>query len=148
MIKSFIMVDFLVIGPECVMGYSNIFPLIKERRFFMGYKRDRGHMFFQKGDEIADVPNIRWFQNLIEIEVPDLVFMKRYVDGEYKKYDDGSFINIDDYRDIPGDYNDLMGVPITFIRKWSPEQFEILDIMKDKSVDGKRMFSRILIRRK
>ena len=66
------MVDFLVIGPESVMGYNNIFPLIKDRRFFMGYKRDRGHMLFNKNDEIADVPNIRWFQNLTEIDVPEL----------------------------------------------------------------------------
>ena len=110
------MVDFLVIGPETVIGYNNIFPLIKDRRFFMGYKRDRGHMLFNKNDEIADVPNIRWFQNLIEIDVPELELNKKYTDY-YKKYDDFDAINIDDYRDIPSDYTGLMGVPITFIRK-------------------------------
>ena len=143
------MVDFLVIGPETVMGYNNIFPLIKDRRFFMGYKRDRGHMLFNKNDEIVDVPNIRWFQNLIEIDVPELELNKKYTDY-YKKYDDFDAINIDDYRDIPGDYMGLIGVPITFIRKWNPGQFDILDIMKGYrlNIDGKSRFSRILIKKK
>lgn len=144
------MVDFLVIGPESVIGYNNVFPLIMHRRVFMGYKRDRGHMFFHKNDELVDVPNIRWFQNLIEIDVPKLELSNKYIPDDYKKYDDFDAINIDDYRDIPDNYFGYMGVPITFIRKWNPGQFDILDIMKDYrvNIDGRSKFSRILIRRK
>lgn len=142
------MVDFLVIGPESVIGYKDIFPLIKEKKIRLGYKRDRGHMLFNKNDEIVDVPNIRWFQNLIEIDVDKIVLSKKYVEGEYKKFDDTDFINIDDYRDIPQDYDGVMGVPITFIRKWNTEQFDVVGIMKeDCIIEGDHKFTRILIQK-
>ena len=150
------MVDFLVIGPESVMGYNNIFPLIKDRRFFMGYKRDRGHMLFNKNDEIADVPNIRWFQNLIEIDVPELELNKKYTDY-YKKYDDFDAINIDKKEDIPDNYYGLMGVPVSVLMYINRNQFELLGVAHSgvqkydlftPYIDGKFKFSRWIIRRR
>ena len=142
------MVDFLVIGPETVIGYKNIFSLIKEKRIILGYKRDRGHMLFNKNDEIADVPNIRWFQNLIEINAEKIILSRKYDEKDYKKFDNTNFINIDDYRNIPSDFDGIMGVPITFIQKWNTEQFDVIGIMKECIIEGDHKFTRILIKKK
>ena len=138
-----------MIGPESVIGYKDIFPLIKEKRIRLGYKRDRGHMFFTySSGDLVDVRSIRWFQNLVDVDVPPLVFGKSYADGGYRKYDDGSAINIDDYRDIPSDYDGVMGVPICFINRLCRRQFEILGLKEDGVVEGERRYTRLLIKRK
>lgn len=144
------MVDFLLIGPESIIGYKDIFPLIKEKRIRLGYKRDRGHMFFTySSGDLVDVRSIRWFQNLDYVDVEKIILSKKYVEGEYKKFDNTDFINIDDYRDIPQDYDGVMGVPITFIRKWNTEQFDVIGIMKeDCIIEGDYKFTRILIKKK
>ena len=89
---------------------------------------------------------------MIEIDVPELELNKKYTDY-YKKYDNFDAINIDDYRDIPSDYTELMGVPITFLHKYNPDQFEIVkfrkgDDGKDLCINGKCPYFRILIRNK
>ena len=136
------MVDFLIIGPRASIICGNIFPLVKDRRIMLGSLRKD----ISFGDEGI---SCRWFQNIRSFDV-DPLSLKEYKEGEYDYYDHFDAINIDDYRDIPSDYTGLMGVPITFIRKWNPKQFDILDIMKDYrlNIDGKSRFSRILIKRK
>ena len=144
------MVDFLVIGPETAVRKDNVFSLIKENIINYGYRRDRKHMLFNVpgSDDLMDVSYVRWFQNLVDVDVPELVFSKRYVDGGYRKYDDESAINIDDYRDIPGDYDGIMGVPICFINRLCRRQFEIIGLKEDGSVDGESRYTRLLIKRK
>ena len=144
------MVDFLIIGPETAVRKDNVFPLIKENIINYGYRRDRKHMLFNVpgSDDLMDVSYVRWFQNLVDVDVPPLVFSKRYVDGGYRKYDDESAINIDDYRDIPGDYDGIMGVPICFINRLCRRQFEIIGLKEDGSVDGESRYTRLLIKRK
>lgn len=144
------MVDFLILGPETVVGRDNVFPLIKEGVINYGYRRDRVHILFNVpgSDDLIDVSYVRWFQNLVDVDVPQLVFSKKYAAGGYRKYDDGSAINVDDYRDIPGDYDGVIGVPICFINRLNRRQFEILGLKKDGSVDGECKFYRLLIKRK
>lgn len=144
------MVDFLIIGPETAVRKDNVFSLIKENVINYGYRRDRKHMLFNVpgSDDLMDVSYVRWFQNLVDIDVPPLVLSKRYADGGYRKYDDESAINIDDYRDIPGDYDGIMGVPICFINRLCRRQFEIIGLKEDGSVDGESRYTRLLIKRK
>ena len=144
------MVDFLVIGPETAVRKDNVFSLIKENIINYGYRRDRKHMLFNVpgSDDLMDVSYVRWFQNLVNIDVPPLVLSKRYVDGGYRKYDDESAINIDDYRDIPGDYDGIMGVSICFINRLCRRQFEIIGLKEDGSVDGESRYTRLLIKKK
>lgn len=98
------MVDFLVIGPDTIVQYNNIFPLIKDRKILYGFKRDRGHMWFECDGKLMDVNSIRWFQSLIDVPPEKIVLEKKFSDIDYKKFDNTDIINIDDYRDIPGDY--------------------------------------------
>ena len=83
----------------------------------------------------------------------ELVLYKRYFPDEYPKYDNYDAINVDKTTDIPYDYDGVMGVPITFLDKYSPEQFEIVRFRKgnddnDLSYNGKCPYFRILIRKK
>ena len=144
------MVDFLILGPETLVRKDNVFPLIKDGVIDYGFRRDREHILFNipGSDDLIDVSYVRWFQNLVDVDVPPLVFRKSYADGGYRKYDDGSAINIDDYRDIPGDYEGVMGVSICFINKLCRKQFEIVGKKEDGVVDGERRYTRLLIRRK
>ena len=144
------MVDFLIIGPETAVRKDNVFSLIKKNIINYGYRRDRKQTLFNipGSDDLMDVNYVRWFQNLVDVDVPPLVLSKRYVDGGYRKYDDESAINIDDYRDIPGDYDGIMGVPICFINRLCRRQFEIIGLKEDGSVDGESRYTRLLIKRK
>ena len=82
-----------------------------------------------------------------------LPLYKRYTESEYPKYDNYDAINVNKYTDIPYDYDGAMGVPITFLDKYNPEQFEIIKFRKgnddkDLSINGKCPYFRIIIRRK
>lgn len=100
-----------------------------------------------------------------------MVLSRKYVEGEYRKYDNIDFINIDMTRDIPGDYDGVMGVPFSFIEKWNIEQFELVGMLCELKgdyfyngeetyiddhhkrytgpvIDGKALINRLLIRRK
>lgn len=82
-----------------------------------------------------------------------LTLKKRYTPEEYPRYDNYNAVNVDRVVDIPNDYNGEMGVPITFVDKYNPEQFEIVKFRKgddgrDLSVNGESPFPRIIIRHK
>jgi hypothetical protein len=88
----------------------------------------------------------------------DLILFKRYTPEEYPKYDNYDAINVDKTAEIPMDYDGVMGVPITFLDKYNPEQFEIVGLdryVEDNpkyghrfTINGKETYARILIRRK
>ena len=158
------MVDFLVIGPRASIICGNIFPLVKDRRIMLGSLRKD----ISFGDEGI---SCRWFQNIRSFDVDPLP-LKEYNEGEYKKFDNFDAINIDKTKDIPSDYDGLMGVPLSFLDKWNKDQFEIVGLFCDtrngkylingdsiyideghKSyvgpvIDGKAFFARLLIKRK
>ena len=100
------------------------------------------------------VSGVIWFTNLeIQKRHEDLILYKRYTPEDYPTYDNYNAINVDKSSDIPMDYYGVMGVPITFLDKYNPEQFEIIKFRKgdddrDLSIGGKCPYFRILIRRK
>ena len=106
------------------------------------------------------VSGVVWYTNLdIKKHHEDLVLYKHYTPEEFPKYDNYDAINVDKTADIPCDYNGVMGVPITFLDKYNPEQFEIIgnigsyapdgySLSSAVYINGEKKFKRILIRRK
>ena len=129
---------FVIIGHQNAITYKEIFPLIKNNKIWLGYgfKGGAGH-FFSNYDDTATagdhregmirVSGVTWFTNL---EIPkrheDLILYKTFNSEEYPMYDNYDAINVDKTTDIPMDYYGVMGVPITFLDKYNPEQFEII----------------------
>jgi hypothetical protein len=161
---------FVIIGSLNAITYKEIFALIKQDKIWLGYGFKAGNAYFSiptKDKEYAsgvfDVQtglvkfrNCAWFTNLdIPKRHENLILYKKYKPDEFPKYDNYDAINVDKIADIPCDYNNVMGVPITFLDKYNPEQFEIIGNEYDLNIEkgrgyikGKRMYSRIFIRRK
>lgn len=136
---------FVIIGNQNALTYKEIFKLVKENRIWFGYSihsGDRefgvpddyplnaaGHRVDNDGKKFIRVKGVRWFTNLDYIERhEDLIPYKQYTPEEYPKYENYDAINIDKTKDIPFDYKGYMGVPITFLDKYNPEQFEIIGL--------------------
>ena len=158
---------FVIIGAFNAITYKEIFPLIKANKMWLGYGFKAGNAFFKtpyskeyaKGvyDEktgLVKFRNVTWFTNLdIAKRHEDLILYKAYTPEDYPKYDNYDAINVDKTKEIPMDYKGAMGVPITFLDKYNPEQFEIIKFRKgnddkDLSVNGKCPYFRILIKNK
>ena len=161
---------FIIIGHQNAITYREIFPLIKENKIWLGYgfKGGAGH-FISKYEDTATagdhregmirVSGVNWFTNLeINKRHENLILFKQYTPEEYPKYDNYDAINVDKTADIPADYNGVMGVPITFLDKYNPEQFEIIGIdryVQDNpryghrfTINDKEIYARILIHRR
>jgi len=160
----------LIIGNLNAITYKEIFKLIKENKLWFGasiHSGDRefgvpdsypleaaGYRIDNEGRKFIRVKGVRWFTNLDYKERhEDLILYKKYNAKEYPKYDNYDAINVNKAKEIPMDYDDVMGVPITFMDKYNPDQFEIigneydLNINKGRGyINGKRMYSRIFIR--
>ncbi len=185
--------NFLIIGNVNTIVTKDTFPLVRDNIIWMGasiHSGDRefrvpdsyplnaaGYRVDENGIKYIRVKGVRWFTNL---DYPqrheDLVLYKHYTPEEYPKYDNYEAINVDKSSDIPCDYDGVMGVPITFLDKYNPDQFEIIwqasgntyanapkEILKELKFDptikyggglgaavlnGKAVYTRILIRRK
>lgn len=172
---------FLIIGNQNSITYKEIFPLLKNNKLWLGF--NSGDMAFKvpddyeprntrywqdkNGQKWRSMGNICWFTNLDHRKRhEELILYKTYIQTEYPIYDNYNAINVDRINDIPYMYDGEMGVPITFIDKYNPEQFEILDandfrkndkvpqklhgLIKDKegSINGKIKYVRIMIRHK
>lgn len=113
-------------------------------------------MIDESGNKIISTSNCMWLTNLDNFMYrKDISLTKSYSgnEHEYPKYDNYDGINVDRTKDIPRDYSGYMGVPITFLHKFNPQQFEIVKFRKgndkkDLSVNGKRPYFRIIIRQK
>ena len=158
---------FLIIGNTNSITYKEIFKLIKDDKLRTGYTNFNVGMFFEvpddwekfhhkneNGKKIARVSTSCWFTNLdVEKHKQDIVLYKKYDPSYYPKYDNYEGIEVSKVQEIPMDYKGAMGVPITFIDKYNPDQFEIIkfrkgDDEKDLSINGKCPFFRILIKNK
>lgn len=164
--------DFLIIGNINAITYKEIFHLIKENKVWLGVNLGRGISGFivpehyelygtearvdEEGNRIISSNNCLWLTNMDNaLRNEEIVLTKRYVGNEsnYQRYDNYDGINVDKTQDIPMDYAGHMGVPITFLHKFNPNQFEIIKFRKgnddkDLSINGKCPYFRILIRRK
>jgi hypothetical protein len=115
---------FLVIGNKNAITYKEVFPIIKDNKVWLGVNLVNN--FNTPNNELKSAPSL-WFTNLKHnIRNEELDLYKKYNEDEYPKYDNYDAINIDKVVDIPMDYDGVMGVPITFMTKYNPEQFEIV----------------------
>ncbi len=173
---------FIIIGNLNAITYKDFFPLLKDNKVWMGASIHSGDREFRvpdnyplkaagfrvdkNGIKYIRVKGVRWWTNL---DYPqrheELILYKKYNSNDYPKYDNYDAINVDVTKDIPSDYNGAMGVPITFMDKYNPEQFKILNanlyrsndnvpfkshgLIKDKdgTINGKAKYARILIQR-
>jgi len=163
---------FLIIGNINAITYKEIFKLIKENKAWLGINMGRGISGFivpnhyelygtetyidSSGNRIISPNNCLWLTNLdTSKRHEDIVLSKTYYgnEREYPKFDNYDAINVNKTKDIPMDYNGVMGVPITFLHKLNPEQFEVIKFRKgnddkDLSINGKCPYFRILIKHK
>ncbi|MCQ2326029.1 MAG: adenine-specific methyltransferase EcoRI family protein [Bacteroidales bacterium] len=156
---------FLIIGHQNAITYKEIFKLIKDNKIWLGYgfKGGAAHFINKHYEDYATSSNhkegmirvsgVVWFTNLeISKRNEELILYKKYTPEEYPKYDNYDAINVDKTADIPMDYDGVMGVPITFLDKYNPSQFEIVKFRKgndekDLAINGKCPYFRILIKR-
>lgn len=137
---------FLVIGNKNAITYKEIFPLIASNRLWTGVRGFAGGMWFEVtidcpnydkeegGKKLKNVPSI-WFTNLEHRKRnEELILVKKYNPEDYPNYDNYDAINVDKVADIPCDYTGGMGVPITFLDKYNPQQFEILGATESEGV--------------
>lgn len=175
---------FIIIGNQNAITYKEIFPLIKENKIWLGASIHSGDREFRVPDnyplqaagfridenniKYIRVKGVRWFTNL---DYPqrheNLILYRYYTPEEYPKYDNYDAINVDKTADIPCNYDGVMGVPITFMDKYNPDQFEILGMESSAgynpqivgiprlkegdarpSINGKTTYARIFIRKK
>jgi hypothetical protein len=141
---------FVIVGHQNAITYKEIFKLIKENKLWLGFGFTGGAGHFintqyenyatasDKKEGMIRVSGVHWFTNLdINKRHEDLILYKKYSPEEYPKYDHFDGINVDKTKDIPLDYKGNMGVPITFLDKYNPEQFEIIDGLNRYSIlDG------------
>ena len=121
---------FIIIGNKNAITYKEIFPLLKDNSVWLG--SESPFEFFTPDGMTKRVNGLtRWYTNLdIKKRHEDLILVKKYAghEDEYPKYDNYDAINVNKVTDIPFDFAGVMGVPITFLDKYSPDQFEILGI--------------------
>lgn len=163
---------FLIIGNVNAITYKEIFKLIKENKAWLGINLGRGVSGFivpehyelygtearidSYGNRIVSPNNCLWLTNLDTLKRhEDIELTKKYFgnEEEYPKYDNYDGININKTQDIPSDYDGYMGVPITFLHKFNPDQFEIIRFRKgndekDLSINGKCPYFRIIVQNK
>jgi hypothetical protein len=165
---------FIIIGHQNSITYKEIFKLIKDNRMWLGYgfNRNMAHFINRHYEDYASdadhkegmirVSGVVWFTNIdLKKRHEKLILYKKYYgnESEYPKYDNYDAINVDKTKDIPMDYDGSMGVPITFLDKYNPDQFEILGNLGSYAPDsyslssaifinGNKIFKRILIKNK
>ncbi len=175
---------FIIIGPRNAITYGDIFPLIRDNRMWLGNGFSGGNAYFRipEGTDVSQYANgvynpetklvkfrnCSWFTNLdLAKRHEKLILWESYTSEKFPTYENYKAINVDKIASIPADYNGIMGVPITFLDNYNPEQFEIIGQTNKKDVseatealrtdaihrhggwiNGKEKYMRILIRKK
>ena len=168
---------FLLLGNNNAITYKEIFPLIMSNKMWLGYSNNKTMEFvlsdsyekwdrIENGKKIGKVPAISWFTNLEhDHRNRPLDLTQRYDPRYYPKYDNYDAIECSKVMDIPVDYDGVIGVPITFLDKYCPNQFRIIDartialndkqknkstlLIKDadSAINGKATYARICIQK-
>ncbi len=171
---------FLIIGTWNAVTYKDVFPLIRDNKVWIGINSNRNFSGFivpkhynldgtearvdEEGNRIVSSNNTCWFTNLDNKKRhEELILYKKYNPEEYPKYDNYNAIEVSRVNDIPIDYDGVMGVPITFMNKYNPKQFEIVGCsyaygepkgyhIKGKdfnvSVNGTQKYKRLFIKKR
>lgn len=147
---------FLIIGSLNAVKYSECFPFIINNQMWLG--NNNIHNFMQPDGTVKKFGNINWYTNLDFAKRHEkIILWKEYNDKEYPKYETYDAIEVSKVTNIPVNYNGIMGVPISFMSKYNPEQFEIVGEFNHGSdnifdlakpiINGKELYPRIAIRR-
>jgi hypothetical protein len=145
--------QFLILGNQNAITYSEIFKLIKEDRLWLGYDNsgpkwfrvpdtydhttDKSKIRVEGGVRYLAMKNMAWFTNLDTTRRHELLTLyKSYTPEEYPHYDNYDAIEVPRYADIPYDFDGVMGVPITFLDKYNPDQFEIVGTTESNDPDN------------
>lgn len=171
---------FLILGDHNAITYKEVFRLIKENKLWLGYDNGGTKWFqvpddydiptesrkkFEKGIQYFSMGRIVWFTNLDTVKRhQEITLYKKYSPEEYIKYINYNAIEVSKVVDIPSDWGGVMGVPVTFLDKWNPNQFEIIGMAEDNGkgmsggiwdgknphcvINGKNKFKRIFIKNK
>lgn len=165
--------DFVIIGNITNITYKEFFPYLKNNQIWQGYHSggqsfivpesyDKGNTYYESGKKYAKFGNICWYTNIdIQRKHEEFIPTKKYNEKDYPKFDNYDAIFVSKVADIPMDYKGIMGVPISFMDKYNPDQFNIVGLVagnikglaglnsktgKDGPyVDGKLKFGRIFI---
>ena len=155
---------FVVIGNINCITYKEIFPLIKESKIWLGYGMGRAISGFvvpddyelygtetrinERGQKVVSTNQGLWLTNLpIKKRYEDLPLYKNYTPEKYPRYDNYDAIEVSKTAEIPCDYFGDMGVPITFLDKYNPAQFEIVEQLGNGKIGGRETYKRLIIRR-
>ena len=161
---------FIIIGSDNARTYKETFPLLKENKMWIGINHIKD--FVQPNKSIKSFGNISWFTNMEHSRRNEPLDLYKKYSSEYPKYDNYDAIEVSKVAEIPMDYDGVMGVPISFLDKYCPMQFEIIGLLCDNRcggcmingtptytdekhkhsvcgvLNGKRVYPRILIKRK
>lgn len=135
--------SFVIIGPQNAITYQEFFPLLRDNKVWLGTsspkefivpveRDDRNNQYTdEKGVVFAKFGNVCWYTNLdIKTRHEELILFRRYSEDKYPRYENYNGINVDSLDMIPCDYSGVMGVPITIMEHYNPEQFEIVGFGK------------------
>lgn len=162
---------FLIVGNMNGINYQEVFPYVKNNELWLVYRNLGSDFFFHvpeyykeelmttktqgggwriiNGVVMARVANACWYTNLDNKNHNKfLELTQTYQECKYPKYDNHDAIEIPKISEIPMDYDGVMGVPITFLGKYCPEQFEIVGDAKTPIIGGKKIYKRLLVRKK
>lgn len=170
---------FIIIGNQNAITYKEIFPLLKDNKMWLGYGFNRNcahfiNRYYEDTATDADhregmirVSGVMWYTNLdVKTRHEEIILFRKYNPEEYPHYDNYDAIEVSKTADIPCDYDGVMGVPITFMDKYNPEQFEIIGatesegkgfsvgLWDEKSkvaqplINGERKYKRIFIKKR
>lgn len=155
---------FIIVGSLQAVKYREIFPLIQDGKLWLGPSRRGGECWFVVPDKYAAHSGncrvgedgktyigigIRWFTNLdFPKRHEDIILFRKYAPEVYPKYDNYDAIEVSRTKDIPADYDGVMGVPISFLNNYNPDQFEIVGKLSDGKVGGVAKYERFLISRR
>lgn len=160
---------FIIMGHQNAITYKEVFKLFKENKIWLGVDNGGTKWFkvnedydistdgrkkIENGEKFFSMGNVVWITNLDNPKRQEkIILYKEYNEIEFPKYDNYDGIEVSKVANIPSDFNGVMGVPITFLDKYNPEQFEIVkfrkgDDDKDLSIKGKCPYFRILIKKK
>ena len=168
---------FIIIGGEGAVKYKEVFPLIQQNKIWMGYGKPKAYstnletvedektQYEENGVVYQKFGNHCWYTNLEHSKRKEKIYLeKHYNPNDYPKFDNYDAINVKKLKDIPVDYDGIMAVPITYIAKYNPAQFQLVGqlnvgcFVDEKgwqaskglhmlSLNGKDVFQRILIRK-
>lgn len=161
---------FIIIGNPNAIIYKEFFPYIKDNKVWIGAKpwvqemyfgvpddqkeyliahKKEGSSYVLKDGEILGRIATIWFTNLDHKKRhEELILYKKYTPKEYPKYDNYDAINVDKVKDIPCDYDGMMGVPITFLDKYNKDRWEIVELLKGGKISNRNVYARIVIKRR